>query len=219
MEGGSQMPDLSLGPLAKIRRSLAKEVERHMAKVIPKRMPERNSGKDEKGRKISHEVALRCFGSGGGYKGGFCETLTEASPKSNGANASGSKMDTPLAKAEPISDSGSASRIPQLRDEKKITAQEQLGPENRGVRTCGTNSFTDTKSTEDNKGAEIHLQPVGETHAGASESLKEAPREAHTRAVNLRREKSALEQVCWQDWKLCGGLMLEQPVLEGLTPV
>ncbi|GAB0183645.1 AN1-type zinc finger protein 5-like [Grus japonensis] len=46
----------------------------------------------------------------------------------------GSKMDPPLAKAEPISDGGSTSGITELRKGKK-THQEQLQPE-RGVRRC-----------------------------------------------------------------------------------
>ena len=33
------------------------------------------------------------------------------------------------------------------------------------------------------------------------------------------REEPMLEQVCWQDLRPCGGLMLEQSVLEGLHPM
>lgn len=46
---------------------------------------------------------------GGGYRVGFSEKTLEASPTSNRANASGSRLDPLLAKAEPISDSGSTS--------------------------------------------------------------------------------------------------------------
>ena len=37
-----------------------------------------------------HCIGFPCqdFGSGGGYMGGFCDNLPEASPMSNGANAS-----------------------------------------------------------------------------------------------------------------------------------
>ncbi|GAB0189361.1 zinc finger and BTB domain-containing protein 5 [Grus japonensis] len=69
----------------------------------------------------------------------------------------GSKMDLPLAKAEPISDSGSASGITYLRREKK--QQEKLQPE-RGVRICERNNSADTKPMEDDGGADIHLQPI-----------------------------------------------------------
>ena len=55
--------------------------------------------------------ARQRFAGGGGYRGGFCEKLLEASPMSDKVNASGSKTDPPLAKAKPISDGGSASGI------------------------------------------------------------------------------------------------------------
>jgi len=58
----------------------------------------------------------------GGYRGGFCEKLLEASPMPDKASASSSKTDSPLARAKPISDGGSASVITDLR---------------RGRRNCG----------------------------------------------------------------------------------
>ncbi|PKU39014.1 protein pxr1-like [Limosa lapponica baueri] len=84
----------------------------------------------------------------------------------------GSKMDPLLAKAEPISDSGSASVITYLRRE-KAAAQQQLQLK-RGVRICERNNSTDIKSVvktmvrqamplqpmKVNNGADIHLQPV-----------------------------------------------------------
>ncbi|GAB0188514.1 acid sphingomyelinase-like phosphodiesterase 3b [Grus japonensis] len=79
----------------------------------------------------------------------------------------GSKVDPPLAKAEPISDGGSASGIKELRRGKKLLWQ--LQPE-RGVRICERNSSADTKvSAEGGAGgapgarAEIPLQPVEKT--------------------------------------------------------
>ena len=56
----------------------------------------------------------------------------------------GSKMDLLLAKAKPISNSGSASVITYLRRGRKVTAQQQLEPE-RGVRRCERNNSADTK--------------------------------------------------------------------------
>ncbi|GAB0206480.1 hypothetical protein GRJ2_003113600 [Grus japonensis] len=78
-----------------------------------------------------------------------------------------SKTDPPLAKAEPISDNGSASVITYLRRGKKH--QEQLQPE-RGMRICEKNNSADTKVSEEGggggvpgTGAEIPLQPVVKT--------------------------------------------------------
>jgi len=58
-----------------------------------------------------------------GYRGGFCEKMPEASPVSIEPMPASSRMDPPLAKAKPTSDSGSASGITQLR---------------RGSKTCAT---------------------------------------------------------------------------------
>ncbi|GAB0204021.1 epimerase family protein SDR39U1 [Grus japonensis] len=84
----------------------------------------------------------------------------------------GSNTDPPLAKAEPISDSGSASVITYLRRGKKKTKpknQEHLQPE-RGVRICERNNSADTKVNAEGggggapgTGAEIPLQPVVKT--------------------------------------------------------
>ncbi|GAB0209107.1 acid sphingomyelinase-like phosphodiesterase 3b [Grus japonensis] len=83
----------------------------------------------------------------------------------------GSKTDLPLAKAKPISDSGSASGIMYLRrrGEKKTTEKHQQQPE-RGVRICERNNSADTKVSEEGEGggapgtgAEIPLQPVVKT--------------------------------------------------------
>ncbi|GAB0195124.1 hypothetical protein GRJ2_001977700 [Grus japonensis] len=73
----------------------------------------------------------------------------------------GSKMGPPLAKAEPISDSGSTS------GGKKH--QKQLQPE-RGARICERNNSADTKGSAEGgggdapgTGAEIPLQPMEKT--------------------------------------------------------
>ncbi|GAB0203478.1 acid sphingomyelinase-like phosphodiesterase 3b [Grus japonensis] len=84
-----------------------------------------------------------------------------------------SNTDQLLAKAEPISDGGSASGITELRREKnpqtqQKTHKEQLQPE-RGVRVCERNNSTDTRVSEGGRegapgvGAEIPLQPVEKT--------------------------------------------------------
>ncbi|GAB0207243.1 EH domain-containing protein 4 [Grus japonensis] len=80
-----------------------------------------------------------------------------------------SKTDPPLAKAEPISDGGSASVITYLRRKEKKQHQEQLQPE-RGVRRCERNNSADTKVSAEGGGggapgarAEIPLQPVVKT--------------------------------------------------------
>ncbi|GAB0205539.1 acid sphingomyelinase-like phosphodiesterase 3b [Grus japonensis] len=79
----------------------------------------------------------------------------------------GSKTDPLLAKAELISDSGSASGIPYLRRGGK-KHQEQLQPE-RGARRCERNSPADTQVSEGEGGgapgarAEIPLQPLVKT--------------------------------------------------------
>jgi len=56
-----------------------------------------------------------------GYRGGFCEKLPEASLRSHRPMPVGSKTDLPLAKAEPMSNSGSTSWITDLRRKKKKT--------------------------------------------------------------------------------------------------
>ena len=86
---------------------------------------------------------------------------------SNGANASRLKMDPLLAKAEPISDGGSASGITDLRKGKKLLRN---GSQKTEVRICERNNSADTKVSEEGggggapgAGAEIPLQPVGKT--------------------------------------------------------
>jgi len=56
-------------------------------------------------------VCVASFWQQGGYRDGCCEKLLEASPMSDRANATGSKINLLLAKAEPISDGGSACGI------------------------------------------------------------------------------------------------------------
>ena len=65
----------------------------------------------------------------------------------------GSKMDLLLAKAKPISNSGSASVITYLRRGKEVTVQRQLQPE-RGVRLCERNNSADTKVSEEGGGGD-----------------------------------------------------------------
>ncbi|GAB0186509.1 acid sphingomyelinase-like phosphodiesterase 3b [Grus japonensis] len=91
----------------------------------------------------------------------------------------GSKMDPPLAKAKPISSSGSASGITELRGGKiKKPAQQQLQLE-RGVRRCERNNSADTKTSEEGggggapgTGAEIPLQPMEKTMVRQAVPLK-----------------------------------------------
>ncbi|GAB0190694.1 acid sphingomyelinase-like phosphodiesterase 3b [Grus japonensis] len=79
----------------------------------------------------------------------------------------GSKTGPLLAKAEPISDGGSASGITELRRGKKQQLGNKLQPE-RGVRRCERNSPADTQVSEGGGGApgaraEIPLQPLEKT--------------------------------------------------------
>ncbi|GAB0179967.1 junction-mediating and -regulatory protein-like [Grus japonensis] len=85
----------------------------------------------------------------------------------------GSKTDSPLAKAEPISHGGSASGITQLRrgvgGQEPALHQEQLKLERR-VSICNRNSSADTKVSEvvggggaPGAGVEIPLQPMEKT--------------------------------------------------------
>ncbi|KAM9590913.1 uncharacterized protein ACIBXB_005945 [Morphnus guianensis] len=93
-----------------------------------------------------------------------------------------SKTDPLLAKAEPISDSGSASVITYLRRGKKVAATQKLQPE-RGVRTCKRNNPADTKVSEGGgggapaAGAEIPLQLVVKTMVRQAVPLQ--PMEVH----------------------------------------
>ena len=123
------------------------------------------------------------FGSGGGYRGGFCKKLLEASPGlEREPIPAGSEMDPPPAKAEPISDSGNASGITFLRRKKSWDrGKRQL---ERGVRTCKRNNPADTKVSEEGgggdapgAGAEIPLQPVVKTMVRQAVPLQ--PREVH----------------------------------------
>jgi len=81
----------------------------------------------------------------------------------------GSKMDPLLAKAEHISDGGSASARTYLGKGKSYCATQQLQPE-RGVRVRERNNSADTKVSEEGgargapgTGAEIALQPMEKT--------------------------------------------------------
>ncbi|XP_075356581.1 uncharacterized protein LOC142409205 [Mycteria americana] len=111
----------------------------------------------------------------------------------------GSKMDPPLAKAEPISDGGSASGITYLRTGEKKPVQLQL---ERGVRICERNNSADTKGSEEGgaggapgAGAEIPLQPMVKTMVRQAVPLK--PMEVHGGAdIHLQpMEDPMLEQV------------------------
>ncbi|GAB0180080.1 epimerase family protein SDR39U1 [Grus japonensis] len=93
----------------------------------------------------------------------------------------GSKTDPLLAKAEPISDSGSASGITELR--RGENNQEQLPPE-RGVRIHERNNSADTQVTEEGGGggapgtrADIPLQPMEKTMVRQAVPLQ--PMEVH----------------------------------------
>lgn len=79
------------------------------------------------------------FGSGRGYKGGFCENLPEASPVSDRAGASSTRFQD-----RPISNGGSdcGQQI-----KKEVTAEERLQLE-RGVRICEGNSLVYSKVSE-----------------------------------------------------------------------
>ncbi|KAK4821754.1 hypothetical protein QYF61_000815 [Mycteria americana] len=100
---------------------------------------------------------------------------------SNRANATSSKKDLPLAKAKPISDSGSASVITYLRRGEKKPAQLQS---KRGVGICERNNSAGTKVSEEGGGggapdtrAEIPLQPLVKTMVRQAVPLQ--PMEVH----------------------------------------
>ncbi|GAB0184492.1 epimerase family protein SDR39U1 [Grus japonensis] len=137
----------------------------------------------------------------------------------------GSKMDPMLAKAEPISNGGSASGITYLKGEK--TAVKQQLQLKRGLRRCERNNSADTKVSEEGGGggapgarADIPLQPMevdgeADIHLQPMENPMpeqvEAPEGACDPVGSLRwsrllagpvapwREDPTLEQVCWQD--------------------
>ena len=75
---------------------------------------------------------LQGFGSGGAYRGGFCEKLEKLPPCLIQPVPAGSKTDTLLAKATPTSNGGSASGIMYLRKGRKKTAE--MAVTERGVR-------------------------------------------------------------------------------------
>ncbi|GAB0182867.1 hypothetical protein GRJ2_000752000 [Grus japonensis] len=116
----------------------------------------------------------------------------------------GSKTDPPLAKAKPISNSGSTSGITELRREKK-TCSNTSSSQKKGVKICERNNSADTKVSEERggggapgAGAEIPLQPVEKTMVRQAvalqpmeddggtdihmQSLKPMERGAHARA-------------------------------------
>ena len=88
------------------------------------------------------------FGIGGSYRGGFCGKLLEASPCLIEPVPAGYKTDLLLAKTEPISDSGSASGITDLRRGKKSSCDLAV---KRGVRLSERNS-AGTKVSEEGWG-------------------------------------------------------------------
>ena len=66
-------------------------------------------------------------GGGGGYRGGFCQKLLEASPVFEREPIPAvSKTDPPPAKAEPISDRGSDSVMTYLRREKSCSGHRNF---------------------------------------------------------------------------------------------
>jgi len=110
-----------------------------------------------------------------------------------------SKTDPLLAKAELISEGGSASGITYLRSGKKNMQQH---PEKRGVRICERNNAADTKVSEEVRGggapgagAEIPLQPMQKTMVWQAVSLQHM--EVYCRAdIHLQlKEDPMTEQV------------------------
>ncbi|KAK4810940.1 hypothetical protein QYF61_013348 [Mycteria americana] len=96
----------------------------------------------------------------------------------------GSKTDPPLAKAEPVSNGGSASVITYLRRGKKLLRNSSW---ERGVRICERNNSADTKVSEEGggggapgTGAEIPLQHVVKTMVKQVVPLQ--PMEVHSGA-------------------------------------
>ncbi|GAB0202559.1 junction-mediating and -regulatory protein-like [Grus japonensis] len=74
-----------------------------------------------------------------------------------------SKMDPLLAKAEPISDSGSASGLTELKREKKKKEQQLLQLEREDVRNNSADTQVSAGGGAPGAGAEIPVQPVVKT--------------------------------------------------------
>jgi len=122
---------------------------------------------------------------GGGYRGGFCEKLREASPVSDKPVSAGSKTDLPVAKAKPISEGGSTSVITYLRRGRKNCGKMAV---KRAVRQFERNNSAGTKVSEEGggggapvAGAETFpLQPVEQTMVRQAVPLQ--PMEVHSGA-------------------------------------
>jgi len=94
-----------------------------------------------------YELAWQGFDSGGATGVASVTSCWKLPPCLINPVPAGSKTDPPLAKAKPISDSGSASGITYLRKGRKNTAgKRQL---ERGVRQCERNNSADTKVSEE----------------------------------------------------------------------
>ncbi|KAK4829029.1 hypothetical protein QYF61_001804 [Mycteria americana] len=126
----------------------------------------------------------------------------------------GSKMDPPLAKAEPISDGGSASVITYLRRGKKLLCNSS---QERGVRVFERNNSADTKVSEEGggggapgTGAEIPLQPVVKTmvrqavplqpmdlHSGADIHLQPVEDPMPEKVDASEADCDPMESPCW----------------------
>ena len=118
---------------------------------------------------------------GGGYRGGFCEKLPEASPISDGANASRLQV-------RPTAGQGQAHHLWDkiVRMGEKVAAQQQL-QRDREVRRYESNNSADTQVGAEGGGggapgarAEVPLQPMEQTMVRQAVPLQ--PREVHSGA-------------------------------------
>ncbi|PKU39468.1 protein pxr1-like [Limosa lapponica baueri] len=144
------------------------------------------------GTKVSEEVG------GGDALGVQSRDSPAACGEDHEPTPASSKIDPLLTKAEPISDSGSASGITYLRWRKNAVQQQ---PE-REVRICERNSPADTKDSEEGAGggapgvrAEIPLQPVVKTMVRQAVPLQPMEGNGGTDIHLQPMEDPTLEQV------------------------
>ncbi|GAB0202867.1 hypothetical protein GRJ2_002752300 [Grus japonensis] len=143
----------------------------------------------------------------------------------------GSKMDPPLAKAEPISNGGSVSVITSLSTGKKLLYNSNW---RRGMRICERNNSADTKVSEEGEGegvpgieAEVPLQPLEKTMVRQAVPLQPMEDDGGADIHLQPMEDPTLEQVeapeegcdpvgspCWS--RLLAGLLA--PWIEEPTP-
>jgi len=116
-------------------------------------------------------VCVARFWYWGGHRDG--EKLPENSPMSDSTNATGSKTDLPLDKAEPISDGSSAYVIIYLKRGKKLLCKKRRQPE-RGLKICERRNSADTEVSEEGGGRRCSRHQSRDSPAAHGEEHGEA---------------------------------------------